>query len=149
MKHLIKFLAIPIIIITIISCKKDDDPVPVDPNVTFKATLNGANELPTPNPSTATGSATAIFNKDTKILTLNMTYTGVVATAMHIHKGSATAFGGVQFGLGTAPFPTTINYTSPALPTSQEDSLMNNLYYLNIHSAAYGGGEIRGQLLKQ
>ena len=41
MKLLIRFLAITIILSGIVSCDKDDDPVP-DPNVTFLATLNGA-----------------------------------------------------------------------------------------------------------
>jgi hypothetical protein len=133
----------------LISCKKDDDTLPSDSNVKFAATLTGTQEVPTPNSSTATGSATANFNKDTKILTINMTYTGVTATNMHIHKGATGVGGDVLYRLGTAPFSSPVSYTSPALPSGQEDSLMNNLYYLNIHSAAFPGGEIRGQLLKQ
>ncbi|MGZ8558469.1 MAG: CHRD domain-containing protein [Chitinophagaceae bacterium] len=128
------------------SCDKDDDPVP-DPNTTFKATINGASES-SPNPSTATGSATATFNKDTKILTVNVTFTGLTPTAAHIHKGAVGVAGGVIFGF-TAPITSPINYTSPALDAAQESDLFANLYYVNIHSAAYPGGEIRGQLLKQ
>lgn len=130
------------------SCDNDDPPPPPDPNVNFGATLNGASEVPA-NTSTATGSATAVFNKDTKILTLDMTYTGFTATNMHIHKGPAGVAGGVFYGLGTAPFSSPVRHVSQAFTASQEDSLMNNLYYLNIHSAAFPGGEIRGQLLKK
>ena len=128
------------------SCDKDDDPVP-DPNTTFKATINGASES-SPNPSTATGNATATFNKDTKILTVNVTFSGVTATNGHIHKGAIGVAGGVIFGF-TAPITSPINYVSPALDAPQEADLFANLYYVNIHSAAYPGGEIRGQLLKQ
>jgi CHRD domain len=149
MKLLSKLLLTTVLIAGLISCKKDDDTPPPDPNVKFAATLTGAQEAPTPNSSTATGSATANFNKDTKILTINMTYSGLTATNMHIHKGPTGVGGGVLYGLATAPFSSPVNYTSPVLPAAQEDSLMNNLYYLNIHSAAYPGGEIRGQLLKQ
>ena len=130
----------------IFSCDKDDDPVP-DPNTTFKATINGASES-SPNPSTATGTATATFNKDTKILTLNVTYSGVTATNGHIHKAAIGVSGGVVFPFA-APITSPINYVSPALDATQEADLFANLYYVNIHSAAYPGGEIRGQLLKQ
>jgi hypothetical protein len=68
---------------------------------------------------------------------------------MHIHKGPAGTPGGVLFGLGVAPFSSPVNFASQALTVGQEDSLLNNLYYLNIHSAAFPGGEIRGQIMKQ
>ena len=129
-----------------LSCNKKDDPVP-DPNTTFKATVNGASES-TPNPSTATGSSTATFNKDTKILTVNVTFSGVTATAAHIHKGAIGVSGGVIFPF-TTPITSPINYVSPALDATKEADLFANLYYVNIHSAAYPGGEIRGQLIKQ
>ncbi len=129
-----------------LSCNKDDAPIP-DPNVKFAATINGASES-SPNPSTATGSSTATFNKDTKILTVNVTFSGVTATNGHIHKGAVGVAGGVIFGF-TAPITSPINYTSPALDATQEADLFANLYYVNIHSAAYPAGEIRGQLIKQ
>ncbi len=130
-----------------VSCNEKDTPVTSN-IVNFSSTINGANEVPT-NASTASGSATASFDKTTKILMVNMTYTGLTATNMHIHKGAAGVSGGVLFGLGSAPFSSPVNYTSAALTAGQEDSLMNNLYYLNIHSAAFPGGEIRGQIIKQ
>ena len=129
-----------------LSCNKDDVPVP-DPNVKFAATINGASES-SPNPSTATGSSTATFNKDTKILTVNVTFSGVTAANGHIHKGAVGVAGGVIFGF-TAPITSPINYTSPALDATQEADLFANLYYVNIHSATYPAGEIRGQLIKQ
>lgn len=149
MKHYIlkPTLFLLFIAIAVVSCKKDD-PAPASNTVNFAAALNGANEVPS-NTSTATGSATASFDKTTKILTLNMTYTGVTATNMHIHKGPAGVAGGVLYGLGSAPFSSPVSHTSAAFTTAQEDSLMNNLYYINIHSAAFPAGEIRGQLIKQ
>ncbi|MBK5271622.1 MAG: CHRD domain-containing protein, partial [Bacteroidia bacterium] len=59
MKLFNKFLAISIILTGLISCKKDNA---ADPNVVFKATLTGGQEAPTPNASTATGTATLTFN---------------------------------------------------------------------------------------
>lgn len=142
---------IPIIVMACVlifagSCKDDED-VPQDPNVIFKATLSGTSEVPA-NGSTGTGNATLTFNKDTKIFTVSVTYTGVPATASHIHKGAAGTAGSIVFGF-TSPVTSPINYTSVALDAAQEADLMANLYYVNVHSATYPGGEIRGQLIKQ
>jgi hypothetical protein len=142
----IPFIVVACVLLIAGSCKKDED-APPDPNVVFKATLNGASEVPA-NASTGAGTATLTFNKDTKIFTVAVTYTGVTATASHIHKAAAGTSGGVVFGF-TAPVTSPINYTSVALDATQEADLMANLYYVNVHSATFTGGEIRGQLIKQ
>jgi CHRD domain len=148
-----KFTAISsllfVLAIIVFSCKKKTEEVVLPATtVNFAATINGANEVPT-NASTATGAMTGSFDKLTKILTLSFTYTGLAATQMHIHKGPAGVSGGVLFGLSTAPFTSPVAYASPVLTVGQEDSLMTNLYYINIHSAAFPAGEIRGQITKQ
>ena len=145
MTRSIKSLSVALLTFFVISCDKDD-PVPPNPNVAFTATINGASEVPA-NSSTASGSATANYNTDTKILTVTTTYSGVTATAGHIHKGAVGVSGGVIFPFTSLVSP--INLTTPPLDAAQEADLMANLYYVNIHSAAYPGGEIRGQLLKQ
>jgi CHRD domain len=129
------------------ACSKSD-PVPVDPNITFKGTLSGANEVPA-NASTASGAVTVTFNNDTKVLTLSATFTGLTPTAAHIHNAAAGVNGGVIFGLGSAPFSSPVNYTSVALTPTQETELKANNYYVNFHTATFGGGEIRAQLVKQ
>jgi hypothetical protein len=129
------------------SCSKSD-PAPVDPNITFKGTLSGANEVPA-NASAASGAVTVTFNNDTKILTLSATFAGVTPSAAHIHNAAAGTNGGVIFGLGSAPFSSPVNYTSVALTPTQESELKANNYYVNFHSTAFPGGEIRAQLVKQ
>ncbi len=84
---------------------------------------------------------------DTKILTITTTYSGVTATAGHIHKAAVGVNGGVIFPFTNLASP--INLTTPPLDAAQEADLMAELYYVNIHSAAFPGGEIRGQLIKQ
>lgn len=146
MKYYIKLLVIVFIFSGLLSCSKSSGPAAVDPNVTYLATLSGASEVPA-NASTATGTATLIFNSTTKIFSITVTYTGVTATNGHIHKAAAGVSGGVIFPF--SGFTSPISYTSAALDATQEADLGANLYYVNIHSAAFPGGEIRGQLIKQ
>ena len=145
MKRLFPIVAFTVLALSQLSCSKDD-PDPVNPNITFTAVLNGASES-TPNPSAATGSSTLTFNNTTKIFTISTTYTGMTATMGHIHKGAVGVAGPVVFGFTNLVSP--INYTSVALDATQEADLKANMYYVNIHSAAYSGGEIRGQLIRQ
>jgi hypothetical protein len=141
-KHFMSVVLVMIFIL-VYSCSKDSE----DPNVIFKATMNGASETPA-NASTATGTATLTYNRNTRIFEIVVNYSGVEATAAHIHKGAVGVGGGVVFGF-TAPVTSPINYTSPELTTSQDSALNANLYYVNIHSANFPAGEIRGQLIKQ
>jgi hypothetical protein len=124
------------------SCKKSKTN-----EVTFKATINGATETPS-NASTATGSATLIYNQDTKTFNIVVTFSGITATASHIHKGAVGVPGGVIFGF-TPPIVSPINYTSAVLDSTQQADLYADQYYVNIHSTAFPAGEIRGQLIKQ
>ncbi len=148
MKQTICFLAISFLLFGTISCAKED-PTTVydDPNIVFNANLSGAQEAPTPNASLATGSASLLFNKNTKVLSLYVTHSIGTPTNGHIHKAAAGVAGGVIFGFPS--FVSPINYTSVALTAAQEADLMANLYYVNIHTAAFPAGEIRGQLIKQ
>jgi hypothetical protein len=147
MKQTIYSLAISFILIGSISCKKEPDVVYDDPNVYFSADINGSQEAPTPNASTATGSALATFNKNSKVLTIVVNHSIPSPINGHIHKGARGVAGGVIFPFST--FVSPINYTTVALTAAQEADLMGNLYYVNIHTTAFPAGEIRGQLTKQ
>src|SRR5450631_1195293 len=120
----IQFAFITCLIIIAVSCKKSNSS-----DVIFKATINGASETP-PNSSTATGDATLTYNKDTKIFTIVVHFTGLTATISHIHKAPVGVAGNVVFGFPT-PIKSPINYTSTALTFSQDSALNANLYYVN------------------
>ncbi len=147
MKKLINFLTLAIIITGLSSCNKSDPAPAPDPTTTFKATLSGASEVPA-NASAGTGSATLTFNTNTKIFTVIVTHTIAAPTVGHIHQAAAGVNGSVIFPFTTPP-TSPVNYTSAALDVTQEGVLNSNGYYVNIHSAAFPGGEIRGQLIKQ
>jgi len=144
MKRSIRFLAVFIILSGLLSCDDDDDPAPTPAptTITFYATLNGANEVPT-NTSTATGTATLIFNNTTKAFTITVNHNVVSVTGGHIHIGAIGVNGPIVFPLTSLTSP--IAYTSPALTTAQEADLKEGRYYVNLHSTAFPEGEIRGQ----
>ena len=140
MKFLAKILAMSALVVAISSCDDDDEDVNT---TTFTATLNGANEVP-PNISDGSGTATLVFNENTNKFDLNVIYSGVTATDAHIHKGAVGVSGPAVFPITVTASPLTLDDVT--LTAEQEADLKNGLYYVNIHSAAYPGGEIRGQL---
>jgi hypothetical protein len=145
-----KYLIITALLFTALgigSCSKSSSN-PTVANVTYLATLNGASETPA-NASTATGTATFTYNPTTYILSGTVTFTGIVATAAHIHVGAVGVAGSVVFPLGSASPTSPITFTSGALTAQQQSDLMNGLYYVNVHSVAFPAGEIRGQLVAQ
>lgn len=147
MKRLMQFLIIPILVLGMNSCSSDDDNGGTPSGTTtYRATLTGASEVPS-NASTATGTATLSFNNTTKIFNLTVTYSGMTATAAHVHKGAVGVSGGPVFPITVTASP--MYLTSAALTAEQEADLKANLYYVNIHSSTYPDGEIRGQLIKQ
>lgn len=145
MIRFIKLMPVILLVIVFSACKKDStNNTPT--TINFAATLSGASES-SPNASTATGNSTGTFNTTTKILTVTTAYAGIVVTAGHIHKGEVGVSGPVEFPFSITASP--VLFTSSALTASEESDLMENKYYVNLHSTAYPGGEIRGQLIKQ
>ncbi len=148
MKRQVFLLIFFTIVSGLISCDSDDsndnNPNPTPITVTFNATLNGSSEVPT-NTSTASGTAVLLYNKTTKIFTLTVNFSGITLTDAHIHMGAIGVDGGVVFPISDLTSP--MNYTSIALNSTQEADLLANLYYINLHTAAFPGGEIRGQLI--
>ncbi|WP_426484574.1 CHRD domain-containing protein [Flavobacterium sp. 2] len=147
MKSLFNFSALFLLLFIGVSCSSNDDnsnPSPII--VTFNATLSGASEVPA-NASTATGTATLSYNKTTKIFTVTVTYSGLTPTMGHIHMGAAGTNGPVIFPFSSLASP--ISYTSTALTAAQETDLIANNYYVNLHTDAFAGGEIRGQLITE
>ncbi len=117
--------------------------------VTYKATLNGASEVP-PVQTPATGSATVNVDTATKQLSWRVEYNGLpdkVAAAAHIHCGApAGANAGVAVPLGNAPNLGSPITGSGTMTDAQLADLQSGKCYVNVHTATNKGGEIRGQL---
>ena len=116
-----------------------------DNMVVFSNSLSGSNEIPS-NVSIASGTVYGLYDKSTKSLKYVIAYSGLTPTAMHFHKAAAGANGDVVFEI-SAPYSSGMS-GSVTLTTAQETDLLSKLWYVNVHSAAFAGGELRAQLVK-
>lgn len=145
-----KYLFIAVLLLTGLefgSCKKDSSSS-TPANVTFLASLDGVSETPSTG-SSATGTATFTFNPTTYELSGTVNFTGLVATASHIHTGAIGVAGPVTIALGGSNPTSPISLSATVLTAQQQNDLLSGLFYVNVHSAAFPGGEIRGQLVRQ
>jgi len=115
--------------------------------VTMKASLAAATEVP-PNDSAGTGTVTVTFDTATKKLSWEGTYAGLSgpATAGHFH---GPADPGKNAGVAVPIAPNTSPLKGSAdLTDAQAADLLAGKWYVNIHTEAHKGGELRGQLTK-
>ena len=114
----------------------------------FKATLDGKSEVP-PNTSAGTGTADIDYDAATKKLSWKLTYTGLTgaAKAAHFH-GPAEV--GKNAGVAVAIPGATASPAegSATLTDAQAADLEAGKLYINVHTEANPGGEIRGQVTK-
>jgi hypothetical protein len=142
---------------TALACGSDNNTTTLPTTVTFGTTLNGAGENPAKN---VAGTGTATIVKSAGTYTYSITFSGMSGpvTGAHIHGPAgigANANVIVPFstvGAGTSG-TLTGTFTSTNTATISNDSLdvlmRTGNAYVNLHTAANPGGEIRGQLLQQ
>ena len=111
---------------------------------TMQVTLAGSQEVP-PVSTAASASGTISVAADLAI-SGSVSTTGVEGTMAHIHKAAAG-----QNGPVIVPLVKTAEnvWSIPAgakLTEAQYQDLKDGNLYINVHSAAHKGGEIRGQL---
>lgn len=108
---------------------------------TFGAQLSGGQEVP-PNASLATGGFRLWLWPDLTRADFVMTHTVAGATAAHIHRAPPGENGPIVIPL---PAGGNVSGTVPITPGGLSD-LLAGKWYVNVHSTAYPGGEVRGQL---
>lgn len=109
-----------------------------------KVTLSATDEVPAVR-SSASGSGTITVGDD-KSVKGSVTTTGVNGTMAHIHEGAPGKNGPVAVPLAKGGDNT---WTVPAgakLTDAQYAAFKEGNLYVNVHSAANPGGELRGQL---
>ena len=123
----------------------------------YTATLNGANEAPTPVTTTATGHATVTVLGDSLVsweVVIDSPIDSIIAGHIHRHAPDSVA-GGVAIPFN--PPATGAGFTGTATvgsnaPAGAADSIFAIMRagraYVNIHTKKNPGGEIRGTLVK-
>src|SRR5262245_34149972 len=118
----------------------------------FTATLTGAQQVP-PVVSAGTGTGTVLLNAAETQITVNMNFSGLGTPAIlgHIHgPADPTQNAGVLFDFAAfVPHATSgaIPVQTFAITPAQLADLKAGLYYFNVHSETFQGGEIRGQIV--
>ncbi|HUW51241.1 MAG TPA: CHRD domain-containing protein [Sulfuricella sp.] len=110
----------------------------------IKVTLSGGNEVP-PVMTEAAGSGTVMINSDMTVSGSVMT-TGIAGTMAHIHQGAAGKNGPVIIKLSKDGDHGWMVPAGAKLTDAQYQAYKAGELYINVHSAANKGGEIRGQL---
>lgn len=101
--------------------------------------------------SSATGMIMGSYDDATNLLEWSISWNAAdlvngsgSENAMHFHNAPAGSNGGVAIGIGVGSNPAT---GSSTLTGIQETDLLANNWYVNLHTTAFPGGEIRGQVL--
>ena len=115
---------------------------------TFFAYLTPAQEVPT-NASTATGYARIFVNESTLQINFRVVFNNLQGTqnGAHIHAPAAIgANASVAIGFPNVGGTSGVITGTAAITALQLSQIRQHLGYVNVHSTAFPGGEIRGQL---
>jgi hypothetical protein len=116
--------------------------------LTYKVALKSASEVP-PNTSSGSGTADVTYDTQSKKLSWKVSYSGLTgpATAAHFH-GPAEPGKNAGVMIPIQNIATSPAEGSATLTDAQAADLMAGRLYVNVHTAANPGGEIRGQVTK-
>ena len=126
--------------------------------VELRATINAAQENNPANTSPATGSAQMFYDvaKNTFDLYVTINNLANTATNSHIHEGAPGVSGPVVTGFGGETIPQYTRSGSTLTGVFHDVKhlgdplkLLQGGAYYNLHTAAFPGGEVRGQLIAQ
>jgi CHRD domain len=145
------------------ACSDDDDDGGTEPDTEFEATLSGSEEVP-PVSTPATGNATVSIQGSAIVYQVDVQNLEDVLVS-HIHIAPPGENGPIRMNLcgtpdgvpactsGTGTLVTGTNGSTTETPPITFDSLVSAIRagnaYVNVHTTAFPGGEIRGQLTPQ
>lgn len=117
----------------------------------WSAVIDGFQEVPASG-SPGTGSAFGTVDDVSGMLAWNISWGGLLpvgpVTAMHFHGPAPPGTNaGVQVNIGAISGLTSPSIGSATITAAQTADLLAGLWYINIHTAAFPGGEIRGQVI--
>jgi hypothetical protein len=116
----------------------------------FKVELTGAQQVP-PVETAGKGTADLTYDSATRMLTWDITYSGLSApaTMAHFHGPAAAGKNGpVALWLSKKGSPAESPIKGEATLTPEQAAQFTaGDWYINVHTSAHPGGEIRGQVM--
>lgn len=110
------------------------------------AVLSGANEVPAADPD-GIGLALVRIDRDYRRLCYVLTVENIATpTAAHIHQAPAGSNGPVVVDLGVPPLGLSSRCVRVSYSLGKAIARHPHRYYVNVHTADYPDGAIRGQL---
>jgi hypothetical protein len=118
-------------------------------SINLGASLSGAAEVP-PNTSAGMGQLQAEFDKATNTLSYTLRFSGLSGPvkAGHFH-GPAEVGKNAGVALGLSSVAESPVRGSAVLTPAQAADLLAGKWYVNLHTAANPGGELRGQVVAE
>ncbi|MEV6398917.1 CHRD domain-containing protein [Streptomyces sp. NPDC051907] len=122
--------------------------------LTFAAELSGANEVPVdggPAVNDPDGKAVALVKVKGDRVTFALRWHGFTPSLGHIHQGAAGQNGAVKVPLFGTAMPDTVHSAAGQVAVT-DAALAKSIrtdpagFYVNLHSAEFPGGAVRGQL---
>ncbi len=113
----------------------------------LNANLRGSLEVPGPGDGDGRGSAMLTVNSGQRKVCYTLTARDIgTATAAHIHLGAAGVKGGVVAMLAAPASGRSTGCVTVSRALAQALIRRPGRYYVNVHTAAFPDGAIRGQL---
>ncbi|MEI8169252.1 MAG: CHRD domain-containing protein [Rhodoferax sp.] len=113
----------------------------------FSTQMTGQNQVP-PVATVATGRVDAVLDKNTRLFRWKLSFTGMRSPVTSGHFHGPAPIGGSA--------PVALNFSGPVkspfegratLTAAQAQDLLSGKWYINLHTEAHPGGEIRGQMI--
>jgi hypothetical protein len=117
--------------------------------ITLKADLKASAEVPAKD-SAGTGTLTATLDTETNEFKYHVEFSGLTGAVVAAHFHGPAAVGAnakPQLPIKISPITSPIDGKA-TVTSEQAKDLLDGKWYLNLHTSANPGGEIRGQVVK-
>ena len=148
MKNFLSSVVLLVGLVAATACKKSDS-TSSNPAPPVIGVLDGTQQVPMVT-STARGTITGTFDKVSNRLKYSVTFSGLMPIGAHFHTGGPGVSGPIIIELPKNNAAKD-GYVSPiegenTFTDVQTAALLSNGVYVNLHTVAYPGGEIRANI---
>ncbi|MFQ3241811.1 MAG: hypothetical protein ACI9JZ_001500 [Lentimonas sp.] len=95
-----------------------------------------------------TGTISGSYDDATNLLDYSISFSDLTSavTNLHFHDGAVGVSGGVSLSIPGPYLSSPVTASGVSVSASGETNLLAGNWYVNVHTASFGGGEIRGQV---